>query len=49
MVSEVFASEETMALAKQKACEMLGATESDVEFEVIQEPSKRVLGMWESI
>lgn len=46
MVSEVFASEETVALAKQKACEMLSATESDVEFEVIQEPSKRVLGMF---
>ena len=46
MVKEVFASEETVALAKQKACEMLGAHEDDVEFEVIQFPEKKVFGMF---
>ena len=38
MIKEVYASEETVALAKQKACEMLGAEEKDVEFEIIQQP-----------
>lgn len=46
MVNEVYASEETVALAKQKACNMLGAEEKDVEFEVIQQPSKRLLGVF---
>lgn len=46
MVNEVYASEETVALAKQKACGMLGAEEKDVEFEVIQEPSKKLLGVF---
>lgn len=46
MVNEVYASEETVALAKQKACDMLGAEEKDVEFEIIQQPSKKVLGMF---
>lgn len=46
MVKEVYASEETVALAKQKACSMLGAEEKDVEFEVVQEPSKKLLGVF---
>ena len=46
MVNEVFASEETVALAKQKACDMLGVSEDQVDFEVLQHPSKKVLGMF---
>lgn len=46
MINEVFASEETVALAKEKACNMLGVTEDKVEFEVLQFPSKKVLGMF---
>ena len=46
MIKEVYASEETVALAKQKACEMLGAEEENVEFEIIQQPSKKLLGVF---
>lgn len=46
MVNEVFALDETVALAKQKACEMLGAEEKYVDFEVIQQPSRKVFGMF---
>lgn len=46
MINEVYASEETVALAKEKACGMLGVTEDKVEFEVLQFPSKKVLGMF---
>lgn len=46
MVNEVYASEETVALAKQKACSMLGAEEKNVEFEIIQQPSKKLLGVF---
>lgn len=46
MISEVFVSAETIALAKEKACKMLGVTEDKVEFEVRQFPSKKVLGMF---
>ncbi len=46
MINEVYASEETVALAKEKACNMLGVTEDKVEFEVLQFPSKKVLGMF---
>ena len=46
MVKEVYASEETVALAKQKACTMLGADEKDVEFEIVQQPSKKLLGVF---
>ena len=46
MVNEVFASEETVALAKQKACDMLGVSEDQVEFEILQHPSKKMLGMF---
>ncbi len=46
MIKEVFASEETVALAKEKACNMLGVTEDKVDFEILQFPSKKVLGMF---
>ena len=46
MINEVFASEETVELAKQKACDMLGVRDNEVEFEVLQQPSKKVLGMF---
>lgn len=46
MVNEVFASEETVALAKQKACDMLGVSENQVEFEILQHPSKKMFGMF---
>ena len=46
MISEVFVSAETVALAKEKACKMLGVTEDKVEFEIMQFPSKKVLGMF---
>lgn len=46
MINEVFASDETIALAKEKACKMLGASEDKVGFEVRQFPSKKVLGMF---
>lgn len=46
MISEVFVSAETIALAKEKACKMLGVTEDKVEFEIRQFPSKKVLGMF---
>ena len=45
MISEVFVSAETIALAKEKACKMLDVTEDKVEFEIRQFPSKKVLGM----
>ena len=46
MISEVFVSAETIALAKEKACKMLDVTEDKVEFEIRQFPSKKVLGMF---
>ena len=46
MINEVFASDETVALAKEKACKMLGVTEDKVDFEIRQFPSKKVLGMF---
>lgn len=46
MINEVFASDETIALAKEKACKMLGASEDKVGFEVRQFPSKKVFGMF---
>ena len=46
MVNEVFASEETVALAKQKACDLLGVTENEVDFEILQHPSKKMFGMF---
>ena len=46
MINEVYVSEETVALAKRKACEMLGTDEENVDFEIIQQPSKRILGMF---
>lgn len=46
MINEVFASDETVALAKEKACKMLGVSEDKVEFEVRRMPSKKVFGMF---
>ncbi len=46
MVEEVYASGETVEIAKQKACKLLGADEENVSFEVTQNPSKKVLGVF---
>ncbi len=46
MINEVFASDETIALAKEKACKMIGAPEDKVDFEVRQFPSKKMFGMF---
>ena len=46
MLNEVFASDETVALAKEKACKMLGVSEDKVDFEIRQFPSKKVFGMF---
>lgn len=46
MIREAFASEETIALAKMKACEILGVSEKDAEFEIIQMPEKKKLGFF---
>ncbi|MDR1627423.1 MAG: Jag N-terminal domain-containing protein [Oscillospiraceae bacterium] len=46
MIKEAFASGETMALAKMKACEILGVHENDAEFEVVQMPSPRMFGIF---
>ncbi|GHV24528.1 Jag protein [Clostridia bacterium] len=46
MIKEVFATDETLALAKKKACEMLGFEEKFVDFEVMQFPEKKRLGFF---
>ena len=46
LVREAFASEETIALAKMKACEVLGVKEEDAEFEVLQMPERKKLGFF---
>lgn len=46
MVREAFASEETIALAKNKACEILGVDEQSVEFEILQMPERKKLGFF---
>jgi spoIIIJ-associated protein len=46
LIKEAFASGETMALAKMKACEILGVRENDAEFEVVQMPSPKVFGIF---
>lgn len=46
MVDEVYTSGETIEIAKEKACDMLGVTEKDLEIEVLQMPSKKLLGMF---
>ena len=46
MIKEAFAVEETIALAKRKACEILGADEKNVQFEVIQSPEKKKFGLF---
>ncbi len=46
MIKEVYATEETVALAKAKALEMLGVGEEFVDFEVMQFPEKKKLGIF---
>ena len=46
MVDEVYTSGETIEIAKEKACDMLGVTEKDLEIEILQMPSKKLLGMF---
>ena len=46
MIKEAFASGETIALAKMKACEILGVNESDADFEIIQKPSPKMFGIF---
>lgn len=46
MIKEVFASDETVALAKLKACELLGCNDQDANFEIIQFPEKKKLGIF---
>lgn len=46
LIKEAFATEETIALAKQKACEILGADEKDVKFEIIQSPERKRFGLF---
>lgn len=46
MIREAFAVEETIALAKRKACEILGENEEKVQFEIIQSPEKKKFGLF---
>ena len=46
MVKEAFASEETVVLAKKKACDILGVPEEMVEFEILQMPERKKLGLF---
>ena len=46
MIKETFASGETIALAKMKACEILNVKEDEVEFEIIQMPSPKMFGIF---
>lgn len=46
MIKEAFASEETVALAKKKACDILGVSEELIEFEVLQMPERKKLGLF---
>lgn len=46
MIKEAFAIDETIALAKRKACEILGADEKDVQFEIIQSPERKKFGLF---
>ena len=46
MIKEAFAIEETVALAKRKACEILGESEKEVQFEIIQTPQKKKFGLF---
>ncbi len=46
MLKEAFAIEETIALAKKKACEILGENEKNVQFEIIQNPEKKKFGLF---
>lgn len=46
MIKEAFAIEETVALAKKKACEILGEDEKEIQFEIIQNPEKKKFGLF---
>lgn len=46
LIKEAFAVEETIALAKHKACEILGTDEKNVEFEILQSPEKKKFGLF---
>lgn len=46
MIKEAFATEETVALAKRKACEFLGVDQDKVTFEVIQMPERKKFGLF---
>lgn len=46
MIREVYASDETVALAKAKALEMLGVKEELVDFEVTQFPERKKFGIF---
>ena len=46
MVKEAFASEETVALAKKKACDILGVSEDLISFEILQMPERKKLGLF---
>lgn len=46
MIKEAFATEETVALAKRKACQILGVDQAEVNFEVIQTPERKKFGIF---
>lgn len=46
MLKEVILSEETVELAKAKACKTLGQNENNIDFEVIQQPSTGLFGVF---
>ncbi len=46
LVKEAIGTGETVGLAQQNACEVLGVSEQDVTFEVIQMPSRKTLGLF---
>ena len=46
MLKEVILSEETVELAIEKACKTLGQNKSNINFEVIQQPSTGLFGVF---
>mgnify|MGYP000918769727 CR=1 FL=1 len=46
MIKEAIGLGETIVLAKESACKILGVKEKDVDFEVLQMPSKKTLGIF---
>jgi len=45
-IREVISSGESIEEVKRKICEMLGESEDDIEFEVMEYPSKRLFGVF---